>query len=95
MQDDNSSNFVLTINLGALELLTQNRNHVAPEVVPDHMIRSSRQPANDDDFINDVVDEDDTLEDYVDDELGEDNNDTDKESISDEYLEYYSETNDE
>ena len=67
---------------------------MAPVVVPDHMIRSSRQPANDDDFINDVVDEYDTLEDYIDEELGEDDSETDKESTDDEHLEYYSKTDD-
>ena len=34
------------------------------------------------------------LEDYVDEELGEDDSETDKESIGDEHLEYYSETDD-
>ena len=58
------------------------------------MIRTSRQPANDDDFINNVVDKDDTLEDYVEDELGEDDSETDKESTGVEHLEYYSKTND-
>ena len=50
MQDDNSSNFVLTVDLGELELLTHNRNNVVPKVVPDHMIRSSCQLTNDDDL---------------------------------------------
>ena len=94
MQDDNSSRFVLTIDLGEPQLLTHNRNDMTPEVVLDHMIKSSRQPANDDDFINDVVNEDDKLEDYVDEELGEDDSETDKEFTDDEQLEYYSETDD-
>ena len=93
LQDDNSSKFVLTDDLGELQLLTHHRNDMAPEVVPDHMITSSHQPATDDDFINDVIDEDETLEDYVDEELGEDDSETDKESSSDDHLEYYSETN--
>ena len=93
MQDDNSSNFVLTIDLGELEVITHNRNDVTPEVDPDHMIRSSRQLATDDDFINDV-EEDDTMDDYVDDELGEDDTGIDKESSGDEHVEYYSETDD-
>ena len=75
-------------------MLTHNRNDVAAEVILDNMIRSSRQPAYDNDFINDVVDEDETLEDYVDDELSEEDSETDKESISDEQFKYYSETDD-
>ena len=75
-------------------MLTHNRNDVAHEVIPDNMIRSSHQPTNDDDFITDVVDEDETLEDYVEDELGEDDSESDKESTGDEQNEYYSETND-
>ena len=63
------------------------------EVVPDNMIRSSRQSATDDDFINNV-NEDDTIDDYVDDELGEDDTETNKESSGDEHVEYYSETDD-
>ena len=42
----------------------------------------------------DVIDEDETLEDYVDEELGEDDSEIDKEFTSDEHLEYYSETDD-
>ena len=75
-------------------MLTHNRNDVAPKVIPDNMIRSSHQPANDDDFINDVIDEDEMLEDYVDKELGEDDSEADKESTGDEQLEYYSKTDD-
>ena len=86
LQDNYSSNFVLTIDLRELQLLTHNYNDVAPEVILDNMIRSSRQPANDDDFIIDVVDEDEMLEDYLDDELGEDDSETDKESTGDEQM---------
>ena len=85
---------MLTVDLGELQLLTHNRNDVAPEVVLDHMITSYGQLANDDDFINNVIDEDDTLEDYVDKEFGEDDSENNKESTGDEQLEYYSETND-
>ena len=84
LQDNYSSNFVLTIDLGDLQLLTHDHNDETPKVILDNMIRSSRQPANDDDFIADVVDEDETLEDYVDDKLGEDDSEIDKESISNE-----------
>ena len=75
------------------KLLTHNRNDVAPEVILDNMIKSSHQPTNDDDLITYVVDEDKTLEDYFDNELGEDDSETDKESTGDEHNEYYSETN--
>ena len=90
LQDDNSLSFVLIVDLGELELLTHNRNNMTPEVVPNHMIRRSRQLTNNDDFINNVVDEDNTLKDYVD----EDDSETDKESTCDEHLEYYSEIDD-
>ena len=73
---------------------THNHNDVAPKVIPDNVIRSSRQPTNDDDIITDVVDEDETLEEYVDDELVENNSETDNESIDNEQNEYYSETDD-
>ena len=58
------------------------------------MITSSCQPTNDGDFINDVVDKDNTLEDYVDEELGEDDSEINKDSTNDEHLEYYSEMDD-
>ena len=75
-------------------MLTHDRNDVAPDVIPDNMIRSSCQPTNDDAFITDVVDQDETLEDYVDDELGKDDSEIEKESTSDEQNEYYSEIDD-
>ena len=34
LQDDNSSNFVLTANLRELPLITNHRNDVAPKVIP-------------------------------------------------------------
>ena len=74
-------------------MITYNHNDVTPEVVPDHMIRSSRQPTTNDDFINDV-DEDETMDNYVDDKLGEDDTGIDKEFSVDEHVEYYSETDD-
>ena len=74
-------------------MITHNYNDVSPEVVPNHMIRSSHQSATNDDFINDV-EEDDTMDDYVDDELREDDTKTDKESSGDEHVEYYSKTDD-
>ena len=43
------------------------------------MIKSSHQPTNDDDFITNVVDEDEMLKDYVEDELGKDDSESDKE----------------
>ena len=94
LYNNDSSCFLLIVDLGELQLLTDNRNDVTSEVIPNNMIRSSRQLANDDDFINDAVDEDKKLEDYVDEEFGEDDNETDKESTGDEQLEYYSETHD-
>ena len=77
LQDDNSSNFVLTINLGELPLLTNHRNDVVPEVISDHMIPSSHQSVIDDDFIDDTDEKDETLEDYLEKDDDEDDSESD------------------
>ena len=93
-QENNSSNFVLTVDLGELELLPHNYTNVEAEVVSMDMPSSSERVPVEDDFINDDVDVDETLEDYVEDEDEEEDGASDEESTEDEHLEYYDQTDD-
>lgn len=92
-QENNSSNFILTVDLGDLELLPDNSTNVEAEIVSVNIASSSGEVPVEDDFINDNVDVDETLEDYVEDEEEEEDT-TDEESTENEQLEDYDETDD-
>ena len=77
LQDLNSSNFILTVDLGHLELISIPRENLMPHAQENNPNSNYDIEQEDGDFVNDIELEDDTILDYNETEFEEDDNDSD------------------